>query len=241
MNEVKKNRLKLKKWDSQFFGYKVAQLHLTGNEAIKFDDLINEIGEERIRLTYIFVSPEETELNSKILKAGAHLADIRTVYSKCSEPHTIFSNKMREFAGICENDDLIRLGLEAGKYSRFRMDGNFQNNEFERLYRQMVINSFNKASAIKNIVAMHGDDIIGLITVVREHNQANVGLLAVKECFRGKGIGMDLVAFADNLAFELKLDKIKIVTQLHNSCACKLYEKCNFKIEEILNIYHYWH
>ena len=34
--------------------------------------------------------------------------------------------------------------------------------------------------------------------------------------------------------------EIKVVTQLQNKSGCRLYEKCNFQIESITNIYHFW-
>jgi dTDP-4-amino-4,6-dideoxy-D-galactose acyltransferase len=234
------NTLESLGWDSQFFGYPVAQIVFDLPEIDNLDYLIQDIKEKGIRLTYFFVPPSNQELNKNIVKKGGVLVDQKTLFSKTVQVHSKFTNKIIEYENTFPNEKLIELGLQAGIFSRFRTDINFQNKEFERLYTRWLENSVNKTIAFKTILALNEKDIVGLVTLGRKNNYADIGLIAVDKDYIGKGIGTDLIHFADNLASEMKFEELKVVTQLQNTRACNLYEKCNFKIESITNVYHFW-
>jgi len=234
------NTLEPISWDSLFFGYTVAQIvfDLSGNGEL--ENLIQDIKNKGIRLTYFFVPPSNHELNKNIVKKGGVLVDQKTLFSKTVQAHSEFQNKIVEFGDTIPNEKLIELGLHAGLFSRFRTDKKFKNKEFERLYTQWLVNSVNKTIALRTILALFENNVVGLLTLGEKNNYADIGLVAVENNFTGKGIGTDLINFADNLAFEMKFKELKVVTQLQNTKACSLYEKCNFKIENITNVYHFW-
>ena len=93
---------------------------------------------------------------------------------------------------------------------------------------------------MKTFVAKNRSDIIGITTLGKKSEFADIGLVAVDKNFRGQGIASDLIHSADTAAYHLGYKEIKVVTQLKNKGACRLYEKCNFQIENITNVYHYW-
>ena len=227
-------------WDSQFFGYPVARISLDHEGMDKLDNLFQQLELEKFRVTYFFVPPTEIELNNRIAQNGSILVDQKATFSKTTEKHSKFSNIIIEYQGADINEKLIELVLQAGKFSRFRIDGNFSNKEYERLYIEWVTKSINKTIAFKTLVAQNGSDIVGLTTLGRRKHEADIGIVVVDGNFRQKGIGHDLIHSADNVAFENGLSEIKVVTQLKNKGACRLYEKCNFQIENITNVYHYW-
>lgn len=234
------NTVEFLKWDSQFFGYPVARIVFDQDGGEKLDILLRQVQLERIRLSYLFVSAEYKELNNIILSRGCKFVDEKTVYSKSTEKQKEYSNKITEYSGVKINDRLIELVLQAGKFSRYNLDINFKNSEYERLYTEWLKKSVNKTIAFKTFVALHDSKIIGITTLGKKSEYADIGLVAVDAKFRGIGIGSDLIHFADNTAFELGYRIIKVVTQLQNKGACRLYEKCNFQIESIVNVYHYW-
>jgi dTDP-4-amino-4,6-dideoxy-D-galactose acyltransferase len=237
---MQNNIIKTLKWDSEFFGYPVAKIYLDQNGIDDLDCIFKQLESERFRVTYFFVPPEEKEIINHILRKGSVLVDQKTTFSKTTEKHNNFSNNIVEFQEEEINEKLVQVVLEAGIYSRFRTDGNFKNNEYERLYIEWFANSVKKKIAIKTFLAKKGSEVIGITTLGKKEHHADIGLVAVCENFRGQGIGYDLTHSADNAAFEMGLNEIKVVTQLKNKSACHLYEKCNFQIENITNIYHFW-
>jgi dTDP-4-amino-4,6-dideoxy-D-galactose acyltransferase len=227
-------------WDTNFFGYPVARLSIGENEEENLEYAFQQINSENIRLTYIDVNPDNLALNKILEKKGCFLADQKVVFAKPSEKHHSFKNRITEFHGNETNEQLLSLALCSGLYSRFRIDKNFTSNEFEKLYTEWLINSINKTIAFTTLTAMEESDFIGITTIGIKSDYADIGLVAVSEDHRGKGIGFDLIHTADSIAFEKGFKEIKVTTQLKNNEACALYRKCNFRIERITNIYHYW-
>lgn len=237
---MKINTIETLEWDSQFFGYPVARITLDKESSDYLDDIFLNIESEKFRVTYFYVPPEEKELINRITKKGGILVDQKVVFSKKTEKHNKYSNDIIEFQGIDLNEKLIELVLQAGKYSRFRLDRNFNKKEYQRLYIEWLSKSIKKVIAFKTLVAKKGSDIVGITTLGENTQFADIGLVAVDERFHGQGIGCDLIHSADNVANEKGIKEIKVVTQFDNKGACRLYEKCHFHIEKITNIYHFW-
>jgi len=227
-------------WDSQFFNYPVAQIVVNHQGFGLLNVLFRELALKKIHLTYIFVPASEEELNKEISNRGCLLVDQKTVFSKRTQKHSKFSNRIIDYQGTEINESLIKVVLQAGEFSRFRTDTSFSNNEYKRLYVEWVKKSVSGELSKKVFVAVINSEIAGITTLGEKDGNAAIGLVAVDKNLRGKGIGYDLIHKADNFAFNLKHNEIKVVTQLHNKAACKLYKKCNFSIESITNVYHFW-
>lgn len=237
---MSKNVIEQLEWDSQFFGYPVARIVFDHQGCDNLDNLFRQLISEKNRLTYFFVPATETKINRQIIKNGGILVDQKTSFHKITEKHIEYFNRIIEYQGTEINERLIDLVLQAGLFSRFHLDVNFTNREYEKLYIEWLTKSLNKSIALKTFIAINGSDIIGLTTLGDRSEIAEIGLVAVDENYRGQGIAYDLINSADNAAFDLGYNEIKVVTQLQNKGACRLYEKCKFKIEYITNVYHFW-
>lgn len=234
------NTLNYLNWDSQFFGYSIAKIIFDNNACNSLDELLSRLKSEKIRLTYFFVPISEVRINNLISDKGAILVDQKTTYFKKTEKQVRYLNHINEFQGAEINDKLIELGLQAGLFSRFRLDVNFSLKDYERLYIEWLTKSINKELALKTFISLNASEITGITTLGAKEGVAEIGLVAVDRNFQGNGIASDLIRMAENDAYLMGFSEIKVVTQLQNKIACKLYEKCNFNIESIINVYHYW-
>lgn len=234
------NVIEYLQWDSEFFGYKVARVIFDENGLWKFDSVTNEIKERNIRLTYLFSSPSATELNARILSAGGILVDKKTIFLKNTQEHTKFNNSISEWQRSQPDQKLVDLALNAGIFSRFFLDKNFTNDEYNRLYTKWLYKSVSGELALKTIIASSENEITGFITLGKNNLRADIGLVSVDPVYRGKGIGSDLVRYADNLSHSMGFEQIGVVTQGNNINACKLYAGCGFKIDNITDVYHLW-
>ena len=237
---MRNNTIKLLEWDSQFFGYPVARITIDNEYTDKLDDLFLQIKTHKFRLVYFIVPPEEIGLNIRIKRMGSTLVDQKTVFAKQTKEHKNILNIITEFTSDVVNNELYKLVLQAGQYSRFRIDANFTNREFERLYFEWLNQSIQKRNDFKILVSKKQTNIAGITTIGVQEQFAEIGLVAVDRNCRRQGIGKDLILSADTFAYARGINEIKVTTQLKNSEACRLYEKCNFHIEKITNIYHYW-
>jgi dTDP-4-amino-4,6-dideoxy-D-galactose acyltransferase len=221
-------------WDSDFFGYPVGQIEILKPDRYNVSTAIQD--SKKFTLVYV-ISPERIDFEVPELK----LVDIKTRLSKRikNKPNCSFYN-ISEYGGE-EDGQLKKLALESGAFSRFKVDSNFVHNEFEKLYLKWISDSINKIIADKIIVYKEpGSVCIGFVTLKFKIHFSEIGLIAVDEKSRGKGIAKSLLTFTDGLTINAGCDRIEVVTQLENLPAMKLYEKAGFEIISKKYIYHLW-
>lgn len=221
------------KWDSEFFKLKIGKINAGNFSPSEFD-----AQKILFDLIYIFEYPEST-LISDIENAKAILVDKKVIYQKkiiavSKDEH------ITTYTSTIANENLIQLALKSGIHSRFKIDKNFESSYYEKLYNEWIIKSCSREIAFEVLVYGNENDPDGFITIQQKNNEAHVGLIAVHERARGKGIGKKLMEAAEFIAKNHTFDTIKVTTQADNIQACSLYEKCGFTIDETIHIYHYW-
>lgn len=135
---------------------------------------------------------------------------------------------------------LLELAWESGIYSRFNVDPNFKSNEYKHLYKTWIEKSVNKEIAKDVLVYMDEDIISGMITLGEKNKRGDIGLLAVSNVARGKGIGKKLMIAAENYFKEKGYDQLQVVTQGANKAALNLYQSCGYHIDDRTYFYHFW-
>lgn len=223
-------------WDSKFFGYPIGKIDIQS-----FDELnVPEFKKESLdyKLVYIF-SKESFENN------GFHLVDKKVIYYQDNISSIKFNYQNTNIQSFDKRkhdiDQLTKLALESGAYSRFKIDSNFRHNEYEKLYKEWIIKCVNKVLAFEILVSINNDEILGFITLSEKTEKtADIGLVAVHKNARGMGIGTDLIRKTIQKAASRNFTTIQVVTQADNRPAVSLYTKNNFLLKEKTNIYHYW-
>ncbi len=223
-------------WDSDFFGYKIGRINISKKEIFifsQFKKLSNDF-----KLIYVF--------SDKIIK-NKHLKLVDQKVTLSQELFDMNCPKLTDENIHSFNKDihcyrqLKELVLTSGVYSRFNVDGGFNNNEYEKLYHEWIKNLIEDKKTIDIIIYVENDEILGFTTIKGiDDNLADIGLVAVSQKARGKGVGTKLINNSKRIAFANGFDFIQVVTQKNNLPAIKLYEKCNFKSQKLIYIYHFW-
>jgi dTDP-4-amino-4,6-dideoxy-D-galactose acyltransferase len=225
-------------WDTDFFGYKVGKV--TNLETDIFL-VLSEAKKQNYKLLYASLNPNNILQNKIYIENNGFLADQKiTFLQNIPNDIKISENKTELYENTEINQNLISLALQSGIYSRFKIDKNFKNQEFERLYTTWIENSVKKEIAQKVIIQKENNQIIALLTLGIKNKRADIGILAVDTHCRGKKVGKNLIErafFESNL---LNQNLIQVVTQKANQEACCFYQKMGFQIEKIENIYHFW-
>ena len=230
--------IKKLEWDSSFFGYEVGSLVIENAEDFNYKIFIEQA--KRFRLVYIYSK-------NKIENTQLTLVDEKMTFWKLINSD---EEKKRESANpaissfkIEDNnlDQLKKLTLLSGIYSRFYVDPNFVNQEYELLYLEWINKSVAKIMAFDTLIYSIKNRIAGFITLSKKtETLADIGLLAVNRDFRGQGIASQLINAAIKTASSAGFREIQVVTQSTNLPASSLYTKANFEITDITNIYHHW-
>ncbi|MCH6236500.1 GNAT family N-acetyltransferase [Cognataquiflexum rubidum] len=213
-------------WDSQLFGYSVGKIEIDNSE---FDPLRFLEFSANYKLVYLFSSkpidtlPENTILVDTKVTLVKELGGIQDW-----DDVEFFEGKLSE--------SLISLGFQSGELSRFKIDKRLSKNEFEKLYIKWLERDLNSG---KIIIQKIERKMAGLITLRFSGDQSSIGLFAVDNAYRGKGIGYKLLQAAQYISVKNGIKKISVQTQFQNKRAISLYEKFGFVQQNKKYIYHY--
>ena len=228
------------KWDSDFFNYKVGRLILTEDAACsEVEQALNTASQDVI---YVMLPAKLNGRFAGSLDAvGAELMDRKQTYQKDLKPVLHQVNERIKLLEATEfTEKLESLAWQSGKYSRFYLDKKFKP-RFRDMYSTWLKKSLSGVMADKVIVALDSfDRMLGFVTLKKDDLTGVIGLIAVDEIARGKGVGKLLVTEADKIYLNWGLEKASVITQGTNLAACSLYEKMGYSLEEEQYIYHYW-
>ncbi len=223
-------------WDSNFFNFEVGKLLIPKNSNFEF----SMIARNDFKLVYLF--SEEPLSDHQIESSGAKFLDVKV---ELAQNTALFSSNLKqkctyEVKPILElSGSLISLVLESGVYSRFNLDQNFIQNEFERLYIAWIQKALYESSSMV-YGAYLGNQLLGFISVSFKSGITDIGLIAVNETARGMDVGKILLNEANNYANFNNSSIITVVTQEKNERAMAFYLKNGFNVKNRTYIYHLW-
>lgn len=218
-------------WDSSFFNKKIGLLELSSDS--NFSEIQNDFD-----LIYVV---SDKDIAIEIADYSQSYSENKIVYSKkiVQKNDSKDTNIFFALEGSTR-EEIYALAFESGKFSRFKLDPNFDQREFEKLYKKWVDNSFNKEFADAVLVYKEQDKILGFITYKVWDKQATIGLIGVCKKHQGKGMGKKLIQYVEmELAYK-GVNELRIPTQLQNVMACEFYTKMGYEIIENKTLKHYW-
>jgi dTDP-4-amino-4,6-dideoxy-D-galactose acyltransferase len=237
------NKFQILQWDSDLFGYNVANILASEPTLKEFDTLIGEMKNQHIKLAYWSTSNSFNLQDEISKKHNGLLVDLKTTYCKVlSEKNDDF--KIDEhatiFPGNKPDSSLYEIALQCGEYSRFRNDLNIPYTVFKKMYNIWIEKSASKELADDILIYNVNNEIAGLVTLYVKDSVGHIGLIGVHSNFRGKGIGSKLIIAAIEYFKKAGCKSIEVVTQGLNKAACALYEKNGFSIKSQFSLYHFW-
>lgn len=242
-----KTKIKLLEWDSNFFEFKIANLNAHELDNNSMIQIIKDLTEQRIRLLYIYVSPDDiisqlTLSQNKVPLICQNVTFTRDIHNGSN--YDSYSNNV-VLTDIdskhLDLDSLQSITLQSGEYSRFNLDRKIGIRLFQRLYLKWLEESLKKNIADIVLTFTDENQVQGLITASEGYgNIGKIGLIAVDKKFQGKSIGKKLTHCVFNYFLSRNITTVKVVTQLENNKACNFYRKLGFREESVINIYHYW-
>jgi dTDP-4-amino-4,6-dideoxy-D-galactose acyltransferase len=218
-------------WDSSFFGYEVASCTGFTDSAQDLATLNNS------PFSLIYVGLIQTLTPAP---ANFYLADEKIVLEREIGSDQIFETDAAIQMVEQNTIQLTHLALQSGVYSRFKIDPNFKNNEFEKLYTIWIENALHQENHKRVLAFVEEDKITGFVSISEKLGVLNIGLIAVDEHARGKGIGNKLINWVCKYAQDNKFKKVSVVTQAANLEAMNFYHKNFFTVVSRTFMYHVW-
>lgn len=110
-----------------------------------------------------------------------------------------------------------------------------------RLYSHWIEKSVVGELADQTFIAETSQkDTVAMSTVKLVDNHATIGLFAVHETMRGKGVGHGLITHASDWLRGVGCSTVTVSTQLNNTVAIALYQRSGFQIGETQLLNHLW-
>jgi dTDP-4-amino-4,6-dideoxy-D-galactose acyltransferase len=238
------NRFRILEWDSRFFGMSVAAIlpEILGHEDLA--EVMALLEENGVRLAYWASDPGDGKSQRAAIDCRGTLVDRKITYVTSAGESPLPAGgpawPVETYNESFTNSDLENLAVQAGRYSRFRVDPRIPEEKFVEMYKTWIRKSVDRQIADAVLVVRHMDRIVGMVTVGEKNGRGDIGLIAVDDGMRGKQVGAALVFAAQAWAFGRGWDSAQVVTQGENVAACRLYERCGYRIEQIRNVFHFW-
>lgn len=233
-------------WDTQHFGYPVASIRNPDLDPEEVERALRAAHKQGYQLVYWASRREYDDNTAWLQQYQGILVDRKTTYAKPLRP-AIASNDFGNYQCVEWNPEkhspeLIELGVAAGLWSRFSVDPRIPRDKFRSLYEIWMQRSLaRELSDMVLVVQEQGSSVpLGMVTIAIKEGNGQIGLIAVSEQQRGRGLGKLLVDAADRWMLEHGAHSAQVVTQLQNLAACRLYEQAGYKVEAVEYFYHFW-
>lgn len=244
MNTLSTFDIKCAYWDSENFNVKVGALQVPSSISLSVDmlhSLQKMAKKDDYELIYIMLSDNRTiQMPYGNSELNLLFVDKKTTYTKIVTGEESQTTQIRSFKDSDSLSELYLLAIESGKHSRFKLDFNFSPEVFEKMYRIWIERSVRKEIADDVLVYEEADHLRGMLTYKQFPNKAIIGLIAVSPVCQNLGIGSKLMKYLELNLFRNGITELEVVTQGHNLQACQFYERNNFNVKDVTNIYHLW-
>lgn len=223
-------------WDSRFFGVRIGRVDISSyQELAMLCTKEIELGKQ-YDLIYVYCQPIVHFEHPNV-----YLVDEKIIYMKrVTESQPIYAN-VCVYPVSVPNEDLYRLALISGEFSRFRNDIRFPKSCYERLYSRWIEQAVIGNMADKVFIYQDSNHINGMLTLQWNVHKADIGLVAVDANVQRQGIGSKMIQTVETyLVQNTQVQILRVATQRKNTKACCLYEKNGFTTESITKVYHWW-
>ena len=229
------------KWDSDFFGFKVAKILPKKINSTKLEKILCELKKRNVSLVYWSCDNFDKETQEAAQSLDGFLTGQKITYllnlEQLSNTSTSTDIRIKIYNRKDPNSDLINLIIKGGKSSRFYIDPKISKKQYEDLQKLWITNS------VKNntiFVVKEKNQIISFVSLNEKNNRGNIDYIIVEEKHQGKGLGTSLMNHAHKWFISNGYKTVQADTQQENTKACNMYEKIGYNIEKIEKFYHFW-
>jgi len=234
-------------WDSHFFGLRIARVNDAALNSNRLIEALEWGKAGHVDCLYLLVESDDA-LSTRMVQAnGFVLTDVRMTFERACRGH--------EASAVGGDSNIIRpaqpgdlpalkaIARVSHTDTRFYSDLNFPRDRCDALYETWIENSCNGfAQAV--FVAERDQEVCGYVTChlrnIGSACEAQLGLIAVAEHQRGKGLGKALVNTFIGWAVQHGASHLTVITQARNIPAQRLYQQQGFLTRSVQLWFHYW-
>jgi GNAT superfamily N-acetyltransferase len=225
-------------WDTEFFGVSCAKaiLHKPVSR-LEWKGLL-----ERFR-NYQFISIQNlNSVPANALLIGkdttAFLADVNIQFIKKIEAPAIMPESISIYQAMKRDERVVNMA--DFPFSKFTEDPELAKRGGAEVYRQWLINSFEKQNKFYAVAEEKNGKIEGYLLHSYSDRTCIIELVAVSSKRAKGGIGTKLFGAIEHSAYKRGCSEIKVGTQVRNVGAINFYHKVGCKQVGCHQVYHLW-
>jgi len=231
-------------WDSEFFGRRIGRVTASRVTEKSIADIDAWCSAYRIECLYFLADSTDRPTTRLAQENDFRFVDARVTLdvrsTKACGPEDGATGSAVRRATEADIDPLKAIARRNHRDTRFYYDGNFPVQRCDELYETWIEKSCRGWAENVLVAAKHGE-IEGYISChVRTAGIGQIGLAAVSEKARGRGVGRALLANAIRWFSEEGVDVVSVVTQGRNVRAQRLYQRCGFTTRSVELWFHRW-
>jgi len=225
-------------WDSQFFGLRIARLterYLTAEGAAAVRHWCEA---NRIDCLYFLADADDAQTVTLAQANGFQLVDIRVTLG-CKPGRGEPAPAVRPFQPA-DAPELRKIARVSHRDSRFYYDARFPRWQCDALYQTWIGRSINGWADAVLVAECDGRPAGYVSCHLVPPSAGSIGLIAVSEHCRRRGLGRQLMAAALEYFGQNGVEQATVVTQARNVDSQRLYQCCGFLTQSVQLWYHCW-
>jgi RimJ/RimL family protein N-acetyltransferase len=242
---------RLLEWDSTFFGQRIARVEGSLLDAEKMKRLSVFVRAEEIDCVYFLADDADLASIAVAEDAGFKCVDVRVTRERpLGDSLREGAREMPDGVDLFHKGDLKLLQAIARSShgaTRFYHDPGFSRERCDALYERWITNSCT-AESEQVFVIRDGGRAVAYVTCEKDVSTTDgstgqIGLIAVAEAQRGRGLGKRLVqaslAWFSSQAHD-RVRVVRVVSQARNAASARLYDQMGFVTTTVERWYHLW-
>lgn len=203
-------------WDSEFWGIRVGYGERT-------EGLGEWARENTVGLTCLLIDADEPHEAQQAEALGFRFMDVRVTLERAT-------GNCGTSSRLATIEDLVvlrQIARTSHRITRFYADPSLPDHKCDQLYEEWIRRSFAGWADVVLVEDRDGGPV-GYCTVHLKGETSSIGLIAVAEGHRGKGVGQALVSSAVAWTRAQKAETISVVTQGRNVAAQRTFQRAGF-------------
>lgn len=231
-------------WDTGFFGFPVHSITGLVSDRQALADTLQALRGQGVRLVYWNCPGNDRKGNEAAASLGGWLADLKLTYARplAVGKGAVMPATVERLTATSSEDKrlLTELALQSAEHSRFKRDPKMPQDAWCRLFETWMDKSLTGEMADLVLIERHAGRVAGMVTLSHRRPEAQIGLLAVDERHRGRGVAGRLLQAVAHEASAGGCHGVMVVTQGDNAPACHAYEKAGYRRRNLVHTYHFW-
>jgi|SRR5688572_1195975 len=227
-------------WDSAFFGLRIGRFEMERPSADDAERATAWARAQRLDCLYALIEATHVPSIRALEREGFSLADVRLTLERSTRTASAVPRPCDiSEAAAGDRDALMAVARRSHVGTRFTDEPRFGARAAE-LYAEWVRAALGEEDAITLVPRVAGRACGYLTLHGVSAPEARVGVFAVEEAQRGRGIGQALVAEALGCLATRGARRLAVVTHGRNAAAVRFYERCGFQARSCQLWYHRW-